>query len=137
MQFRFHHIHLRSPDPEATADYYQEMFGAKVTRAVYPAGSPYAGKPRIALDLGGQRVLIAPVHPSKPTAQPEVPYFGVEHIGLTVDDLDAAVAELDAKGADFAQRPRPTPTGNRNAFVRDPQGVWVEIIQLGGAAKTG
>ena len=132
--FRFHHVHLRSPAPAATAAFYETMFGAEVTRAVYPAGSPYAGLPRIAMMLGGQRVLIAPAHQSKPNAVVESPYFGVEHIGLAVDDLDAAVAALDAKGAEFWQRPRPTPTGTRNAFVRAPQGVLVELVQVGGAA---
>ena len=130
--FRFHHVHLRSPDPEATAAFYRRMFGAAVTRAVYPEGSPYAGQPRLALDLGGQRVLIAPAHPTRPNAVVESPYFGVEHIALEVDDLDAAVAALDAKGASFWQRPKPTPTGNRNAFVRAPEGVLVELVQVGG-----
>jgi lactoylglutathione lyase len=111
--FRFHHVHLRSPDPEATADFY------------------HACKPRIAMMLGGQRVLLAPAHPTKPNAVVESPYFGVEHIALAVDDIDAAVAELDAKGAEFWQRPTPTPTGNRNAFVRAPQGVLVELVQVG------
>lgn len=134
MAFTFHHVHLRSPDPESTASFYETMFGAEVTRRVYPQGSPYAGKPRIALKLGGQRVLIAPAHPTKPAVQAEAPCFGVEHIGLAVDDLDAAVADLDAKGAEFWQRPRPTPTGNRNAFVRAPQGVLVELVQLGADA---
>ena len=62
---------------------------------------------------------------------PQAPYFGIEHIGLTVDDVDAVVAELEAKGAELAQKPAATATGNRNAFVRAPQGVLVEIIQLG------
>ncbi len=133
--FKFHHVHLRSPDPEATADFYARMFGADVARRVYPAGSPYAGKPRLALNLGGQRVLIAPAHPTRPNVAVESPYFGVEHIGLEVDDLDAAVAALDARGAEFRPRPRPTPTGNRNAFVRAPQGVLVELVQVGAAPQ--
>jgi len=133
--FRFHHIHLRSPDPEATAGYYEKMFGAEIARSIYPAGSQYAGKPKIAMTVGGQRILLAPAHPSKPNGAPEAPYFGIEHIGLTVDDIDAVVAELEAKGADFIQKPAATATGNRNAFVRAPQGVLVEIIQLGAGGE--
>jgi lactoylglutathione lyase len=133
--FRFHHIHLRSPDPEATAGYYEKMFGAEIVRSIYPAGSQYAGKPKLAMTVGGQRILLAPAHPSKPNGAPEAPYFGIEHIGLTVDDIDAVVAELEAKGADFIQKPAATATGNRNAFVRAPQGVLVEIIQLGAGGK--
>ena len=73
--FRFHHIHLRSPDPEATADYYQRMFGAEITRSTYPAASQYAGKPKLAMNLGGQRILIAPAHPSKPNGAPRGAVF--------------------------------------------------------------
>jgi crotonobetainyl-CoA:carnitine CoA-transferase CaiB-like acyl-CoA transferase len=36
-QFTFDHIHLRSPDPEATAVFYERMFGAEVLRST-PAG---------------------------------------------------------------------------------------------------
>lgn len=132
MTFTFHHIHLRSPDPEATGEFYREMFDAEVTVSTYPEGSPYAGIPKVALMLGGQRVLLHPVHPSHPAAAaPQAPNLGLEHIGLTVADLDAATAELDRKGAEFWRRPEKTATGNRNAFVRAPQGVLVEIIQLG------
>ena len=132
MPFQFHHIHLRSPDPEATAEFYRKMFAAEVTRAVYPAGSPYAGLPKLAMMLGGQRILIHPTPPNRPVgAAPQAPYYGMEHIGLTVEDLDAAVAELQAKGAELWRMPAPTATGNRNAFVRAPQSVLVEIIQLG------
>lgn len=133
VEYRYDHIHLRSPDPEATADFYRRMFGAEVTKSTYPAGSQYAGKPKLAMVLGGQTVLIHPPHPTKPNAAPEAPYFGIEHIGLNVDDIDAAAAELEAKGADFMQKPAPTATGNRNAFVRGPQGVLVEIVQRGRA----
>lgn len=87
------------------------------------------------MNVGGQRILLAPAHPSKPNGAPEAPYFGIEHIGLTVDDIDAVVAELETKGCDFIQKPAATATGNRNAFVRAPQGVLVEIIQLGAGSR--
>jgi len=28
--FKYDHVHLRSPDPEATAQFYENMFGAEV-----------------------------------------------------------------------------------------------------------
>ena len=33
-KFTYDHIHLRSPDPEATASYYEKMFGAEVIRTM-------------------------------------------------------------------------------------------------------
>jgi catechol 2,3-dioxygenase-like lactoylglutathione lyase family enzyme len=132
MEFRLDHLHFRSPDPEATAQFYQKMLGAQITRSIYPDGSPYAGEPKLTMNLGGQKMLIAPTHQSKLTAAPpQAPYFGIEHIGLTVEDIDAAAAELEAKGAEFVQKPAITASGNRNAFIRGPQDVFIEIIQKG------
>ena len=30
--YRYDHVHLRSPDPDATARFFEMMFGAEVTR---------------------------------------------------------------------------------------------------------
>ncbi|CAN5483529.1 hypothetical protein BH10PSE6_BH10PSE6_45400 [soil metagenome] len=51
--FTHDHVHLRSPDPEATAQYYERMFGAEVLRSMQQ------GKPRVDLDLCGLKVFIA------------------------------------------------------------------------------
>jgi catechol 2,3-dioxygenase-like lactoylglutathione lyase family enzyme len=128
--YRFDHVHLRSPDPEATARFFETMFDAPVTRGVYPPGTLYPGQPRISFMLGGQKILIAPTHPDDPmTPAPDFPYYGLEHIGLTVDDVDAACAELRAKGADVAIGPLTRDPGTRLAFIRGPEGVMVELVQ--------
>ena len=130
--YRYDHVHLRSPDPEAAARFFETMFGAEVVRGTYAAGTFYPGQPRVYVRLGGQTVLIAPPHHDEPTgAEPRFPYFGLEHIGLTVDDIDAAVADLRAKGADIAVGPMEYSTGTRLAFIRGPEGVMVEIVQRG------
>jgi catechol 2,3-dioxygenase-like lactoylglutathione lyase family enzyme len=104
--YQYDHVHLRSPDPDATARFFETMFGAEVTRSVYPPGTLYPGQQRITIRLGGQKVLIAPPHPHDPNAPaPPFPYYGLEHIGLTVDDLDAAVEELRAEGVEIAIGP--------------------------------
>ncbi len=128
--YRFDHIHLRSSDPETTARFFETMFNAEVTRSVYPPGTLYPGQPRISFRLGGQKILIAPQHPDDPmTPAPRFPYYGVEHIGLTVDDVDAAVAELRAKGAEIAIGPLTRDPGTRLAFIRGPDAVMVELVQ--------
>jgi lactoylglutathione lyase len=55
--FKYDHVHLRSPDPEATAQFYESMFGAEVSRSLYPASTPFAGQPRITMKLGGTSFL--------------------------------------------------------------------------------
>ena len=128
--YRYDHVHLRSSDPDATGRFFETMFGAEVTRDVYPPGTLYPGQMRVSMRVGGQKVLVAPAHPHDSTgAAPAFPYYGVEHIGLTVDDVDAAVAELRAKGAEIAIGPLTRSAGLRLAFVRGPDGVMVELVQ--------
>jgi catechol 2,3-dioxygenase-like lactoylglutathione lyase family enzyme len=31
LDYRYDHVHLRSPDPDATARFFETMFGAEVT----------------------------------------------------------------------------------------------------------
>ena len=125
-RFTYVHIHLRSPDPEATAQYYAKMFDAEIIRSKQADGSP-----RIDLDLGGQKVFIALAQADKTNAAPKAPYFGLEHIGLTVTDIDGITAELKGKGADFTMEPTTVRPGTRIAFLRGPEGVLVELIQRG------
>src|SRR5437773_12511805 len=54
--FTYDHIHLRSPDAEATALWYENMFGAEIIRSVQSDG-----RPRLDLNLGGVAVFIAQV----------------------------------------------------------------------------
>ena len=104
--YTYDHVHLRSPDPDATARFFETMFDAEVMRSTYPPGTLYPGQMRVTMKVGGQKVLIAPTHPHDPTADaPRFPYYGLEHIGLTVDDVDAACDELRAQGADVAIGP--------------------------------
>jgi uncharacterized glyoxalase superfamily protein PhnB len=92
-KFTWDHIHLRSPNPEATAAFYERMFGAEVIRTMQQ------GKPRIDLKVGGANVFIMPVVPGdKTNPSPTSPYQGLDHFGLTVAGIDAVVADLKAKG---------------------------------------
>ena len=50
-------------------------------------------------------------------------------IGFKVDDVDTAFRELVAAGAQAAVPPTDRPWGQRTAYVRDPDGHWVELAQ--------
>ena len=125
--YAFDHIHLRSPDPEATAQFYEAMFGAKIIRALQQ------GKPRVDIDLCGQMVFIAPINDDATGTPPNAPYQGLEHIGLRVNGIDAAVTALKAKGAAFTMEPTTIRPGVRIAFLRGPQNVSIELLERGAA----
>jgi lactoylglutathione lyase len=127
--FTYDHIHLRSPDAEETARWYERMFGAEIIRSVQSDG-----KPRLDLKLGGVAVFIAQVPEVDAVAPPpEPPYLGLEHIGLRVEGIDTAVAELKAKGAEFTVEPKTIRPGVRIAFLRGPQNVHIELLDRNAA----
>ena len=123
-KFTYDHIHLRSPNPEATAAFYERMFGAQVIRTMQQ------GKPRIDMKIGGADVFIAPVLPDGKTNPPPVtPYQGLDHFGLSVTGIDAIVAELKAKGVEFTLEPTDIRPGVRIAFLSGPEGVSIELLE--------
>ena len=122
-KFTWDHVHLRSPDPEATAQWYEHMLGAEVIRTMQQ------GKPRIDLKIGGANVFIAPVTPATAsTPPPTTPYQGLDHFGLSVTGIDAIAADLKAKGVEFTREPTTVRPGMRVCFIRGPQGVSIELL---------
>jgi lactoylglutathione lyase len=125
-KFTWEHIHLRSPDPATTAAWYHDKLGAEIVRTPQADGST-----RYDLDLTGQKIFIAKADPTDTGPSPQTPYMGLDHFGLTVADIDAAVAELKTKGVLFTMEPKTIRPGVRIAFLTAPQDVSIELIQRG------
>ena len=123
--YRYDHMHLRSRDVKKTAEYYHQVFGAKILESIQSDG-----KPRTDLDLNGLTIFIAPVSPDAaiPSA-PTEPYVGLDHFGLRVENMDEAVAELKRRGARFTLEPRTIRPGVRIAFVEAPDNVRIELLE--------
>ena len=123
VKYTWDHIHLRTANPEATAQWYERMLGAEVIRTMQQ------GKPRIDLKLGGANIFIAPVAPGDGVnPPPATPYQGLDHFGLTVSGIDAVVAELKAKGVEFTEEPTEHFYGV-DCGLRDPFGNNIRIVQ--------
>jgi catechol 2,3-dioxygenase-like lactoylglutathione lyase family enzyme len=123
--YQFDHIHLRSPDPEAAARFYEDCFGASIRDRVRNGDAL-----RVIVDLGGVSLFIEQVPAGTPDA-PVPPHQGIEHIGLQVSDMAEAVASLKSKGVRFTVEPKSPRPGLHIAFLAAPDGVTVEILQRG------
>jgi lactoylglutathione lyase len=123
--YTYDHMHLRSRDPQATAQYYHKMFDARIVESVQSDG-----RPRIDLDLNGLTIFIArvPAEAEIPSA-PAEPYLGLDHFGLRVDNLEAAAAELKRRGATFTVEPRTIRPGVKIAFIQAPDNVRIELLE--------
>jgi lactoylglutathione lyase len=114
------HVHLRSPDPEAMAAWLEDVLGGEIVR----------GPGRIDVKLGGAMVFIAPVASGDGvSAAPGHPHQGLDHLGLSVKDIDAVAAEIKAKGVEFTTEPYTIRPGVRICFIRGPQGISIELLE--------
>ena len=54
------------------------------------------------------------------------------HVAIEVDDLKATVAGLEANGGELVGGTRPRGDGVMQAYISDPDGHVVELMQVGG-----
>jgi catechol 2,3-dioxygenase-like lactoylglutathione lyase family enzyme len=119
-QLTWDHVHIRTPDPEATARWFADMLGAEIVPS--PA--------RIDVRLGGNSIFLTPVSAGDGiNPAPVTPYQGLDHFGLAVQGLDALVADLKAKGVQFTEDVRQVRPGLRVCFIRGPHGISIELLE--------
>jgi catechol 2,3-dioxygenase-like lactoylglutathione lyase family enzyme len=83
----------------------------------------------VPVELDGLRINITLPDPEEGTGDaPAVPYYGLEHVGLITDDLDADLARFEEQGLEISER-RPGAGGYEIAFVATPDGVCLELMQ--------
>ena len=114
VHYRFHHRHLIVADVAKAAAFYENTLGAKKVQEM-----EFRGIPIVRLELDGLPLTIS-----------QQIHAGVgDHIGLAVDDFDAAVSELRANGVKFIVEPKELGAA-KFAFIQDAAGTTLEIIQV-------
>jgi lactoylglutathione lyase len=119
----FDHLHLRSLDPDAAGAFYVDRLGGTVANRIETADSL-----RVVVALGGIRLFIERA-PNSMAPGATAPHRGLEHFGLTVPDLDAAIAALEADGVVFTLPATSRGHGLRIAFLLGPDDVSIELLE--------
>jgi len=55
----------------------------------------------------------------------------LEHIAFGVEDLSQMIEKMRSRGVEIAKEPYSLgPGSSRIAFIKDPNGIWIELIEL-------
>ena len=117
MAFNLNHVHVKSPNPKETAQFYVDTLGAKIVSDIGDRG--------VRLDLHGLTINLT----THIADQKREQKYGMEHFALNTDDMDGAIANLEAKGAKVLEQ-MVGGGGNRVCFLEGPDGVQLELIEM-------
>jgi lactoylglutathione lyase len=142
---------LRIKDPERSVAFYRDVLGMTLAdRYDFPAGKfslYFMGYPASAIPqdpvaraewVFSQPALLELTHNWGTESDAAFTYHngnaeprGFGHIGITVPDVHAACARFEALGVQFVKRPDDGAMKGL-AFIRDPDGYWIEILSAKG-----
>ena len=125
----FFHVAVKTADLDASETFYREHFDAEVVdRGDAADGEGATAVNHVTLDVADKLVYLFDEAPYEAAGIVDRLPTGFLHYGFVVPDVDAAHDELTAAGVEFLMEP--TTFGDlRIAFLRDPDGVRVELIE--------
>lgn len=120
----FEHVGMTASDLDRTIAFYCDLMGLRLALR----------KPNVAfIDAGGGMLeIFGPADGATPSRDVPPGEAGIRHLTLAYSDVDAMIEKLDAAGVPIVERPRDahnTEMVRRVAFVRDPDGIMVELIE--------
>ena len=121
---RIEHIAFMVAEPAMTANWYVEHLGLRVVRSMKV--SPFI---HFLADDQGRTVVEIYNNPLAPLVDYEKVHPLHFHVALSSEDVRADRARLIAAGAQAEGEATVTPAGDVLAFVRDPWGVPLQLVQ--------
>jgi lactoylglutathione lyase len=112
-------------DIDASLAFYAKLGLAESFRLNHSDGSLML----VYLHIAGDRFL--ELFPGGPEPSADRPH-SFQHICLLTDDLLAAVEQLRANGVAIEQEPKQGLDHNLQAWIRDPDGNAIELMQISG-----
>jgi len=125
----FFHVAVKAANLDASEAFYREHFDAEVVeRGDAADGRGATAVNHVTLDVADKLLYLFDEAPYEAAGLVDDVPTGFLHYGFVVPDVDAAYDELDGSGVEFLMGP--TTFGDlRIAFLRDPDGVRVELIE--------
>jgi catechol 2,3-dioxygenase-like lactoylglutathione lyase family enzyme len=124
MKYRFHHVHLVCKELEQMINFFTDVLHAKLV-----ARQKFGTADGASLDLHGTTInLKVSREDEEIVGDASQSRYGFDHIGLEVEDIDAAYNDLTERGFLFSTPPKDIPN-SRIAFFKGPEDITIELVQ--------
>ncbi|MEX3017080.1 VOC family protein [Gymnodinialimonas hymeniacidonis] len=124
MQAQLEHLNVTVPAPKATAAMLEDIFGWRIRWQGSAKDDGYS------VHVGADDSYVALYAPGTPLKEPSNSYTrvgGLNHLGVTVDDLDAVEARVKARGYTAYSHGNYEP--GRRFYFRDENGLEIEVVE--------
>lgn len=122
----FHHIAIICSDYEKSKKFYVDILGFSVIKETFRA-ERNSYKLDLRVGNSDQIELFSFPHPLQRANNPEA--CGLRHLAFQVENLDAAVANLQSQGVAVENIRVDEITGKRFTFFKDPDNLPLEIYE--------
>ena len=138
MTAEVHHVGITVGELDRSVDWYCTNFGLREIARNHLEGaliSEQTDLPGTEIDvalLAGSNTIVELLCYGRPAG---LPYtlrtcdVGAAHVCIVVDDLEATCSEMAGRGVEFHAKPCSLIGASRMVYVRDPDGIMVELLQ--------
>ena len=127
MGYAFDHVHLKSPDPGKTAEWYVKAFNFKI---ISDAQRLWGDRFIRCETEDGTVINVSGGRNEEKMGQGDASaHWGLEHFGIKVDDMKAEIDRLVGLGAKLMEGPVDVPGGPIIAFIKAPDDTRIELLQ--------
>ena len=127
MTYNLHHVHLICRDLEKMIRFFEEALGTKLVER-----RKFGTADGATLDLQGIDINLRVAREGEELRENLTPSsYGYDHIGLQVEDVQAAYDDISNRGYSFFMPPTEG-AGSIIAFFKGPENITIELVQPNG-----
>jgi lactoylglutathione lyase len=128
LDFRFIYTGIRVKNMDESIRFYTRVLGMKIEEELEKM-EPTKGKVITLKSPDSSQLLELNYYEEEsPFYAPYANGEDLDHLAFDVENLESTVADLKRKGIEIVVEPYQI-GGWREAFIRDPNGIWIELLQ--------
>lgn len=120
------HIAIIASDIQKSMHFYMDVLGFELIRKVY---REQRDSYKVDLALNGNYLIELFTFPDSPARLSFPEALGLRHLAFSVKDINASIAELNAKGIETEDIRIDPFTNCRCVFFADPDGLPIELVE--------